>query len=41
MPALSFPTEAEAKAAFAQADRMYGERAARRTAALSRLGLTE
>jgi hypothetical protein len=37
-PALTFPTEAEARAAYVQAERMYAERAARRTAALARLG---
>jgi hypothetical protein len=39
--ALSFPTEAEASAAYVQADRMYGERAARHKQALTRLGLTK
>jgi hypothetical protein len=34
--ALAFPTEAEARAAYAQAERMYAERAARRQAALAR-----
>jgi hypothetical protein len=37
-PALAFPTEAEARAAYAQADRMYGERAARHQQAMTRLG---
>lgn len=39
-PALSFRTEADARAAFAQADRMYDERADRRAAACERLGIT-
>jgi hypothetical protein len=38
LPALAFPTEAEARAAFLQADRMYSERAARHRQALTRLG---
>jgi hypothetical protein len=41
MPALAFPTERDAKEAFAQADRMYGERSERHTAALARLGIAE
>jgi hypothetical protein len=38
MPALAFPTEAEARSAFAQADRMYDERAKRYERALAKLG---
>jgi len=41
MPALMFPTEAEARSAFAQADQMYGEREKRHEAALSKLGLAD
>jgi hypothetical protein len=41
MPALTFPTAAEAKAAYAQAARMYDERGQRHKAALSVLGLEE
>lgn len=41
MPTLSFPSEAEARAAFAQAAQLYDERAARHTAALARLGISE
>jgi hypothetical protein len=41
MPLLTFPTEAEARSAFLQADRLYEERAARHEAAADRLGLTE
>jgi len=41
MAALTFPTEAEARSAYIQADRMYGERAARHQAAAERLGLIE
>lgn len=37
-PPLVFPTEADARAAFAQANRMYGEREARYEEATSRLG---
>jgi hypothetical protein len=38
LPALAYPTETDARSAYAQADRMYGERAERRAAALARLG---
>jgi hypothetical protein len=38
VPALSFPTEAEARAAFAQADQMYAERQKRHKQAMARLG---
>jgi hypothetical protein len=41
MPALTFPTEAEARAAYAQADRMYGEREKRHEQAMARLGLAD
>jgi hypothetical protein len=41
VPALTFPTEADARAAFAQADRMYGERAVRHERAMRRLGVTD
>jgi hypothetical protein len=41
MPTLTFPTEAEARSAFAQADQMYGERAKRHEEALARLGLAD
>ncbi len=41
MPALTFPTEAAARSAFAQADRMYGERENRHEEALARLGLAD
>jgi hypothetical protein len=41
MPLLTFATEAAARSALAQADKMYGERVARRTAALARLGRPE
>lgn len=41
MPALTFPTEAEARAAHAQATRMYGERGQRHEAALALLGLDD
>lgn len=40
-PALTFGTEEGAVAAFLDADRMYGERTARRTAALARLELSD
>jgi hypothetical protein len=39
IPALMFPTEAEARSAFAQADQMYAEREKRHEQALARLGL--
>jgi hypothetical protein len=39
--ALTFPSESEARAAYLQADRMYGERAARHEAAVELLGLEE
>jgi hypothetical protein len=41
MPALTFPTEAGARSAFAQADRMYGEREKRHEEALAKLGLAD
>jgi hypothetical protein len=41
MPALTFPTEAEARSAFAQADQMYGEREKRHEEALGKLGLAD
>jgi hypothetical protein len=41
MPALRFSTEAEARAAFAQADQMYRERGKRRKEALAKLGLAD
>jgi hypothetical protein len=41
MPALSFPSAAEARAAYAQADRMYGDRVKRHKQALAQLGLTD
>ncbi len=41
MPALTFPTEAEARSAFAQADQMYGEREKRHEEALAKLGLAD
>jgi hypothetical protein len=41
LPALSFPTEREAKAVFAQANRMYEERKRRHQEALAQLGLEE
>ena len=41
MPALAFPTEADARAAVIQAGRMYGERAERHAAAVARLGLSD
>ncbi|HEX4613195.1 MAG TPA: hypothetical protein VH092_33725 [Urbifossiella sp.] len=41
MPALAFPTEADARAAFAKADRMYGERAVRHEGAMRRLGMAD
>jgi hypothetical protein len=41
MPALAFPTEAEARSAFVQADRMYEERAKRNEQALAKLGLAD
>jgi hypothetical protein len=41
MPALAFPTEAEARSAFAQADRLYEERAKRHGQALAKLGLAD
>ena len=41
MPALAFPTEAEARSAFAQADRMYGERAKRHEQAVAKLRLAD
>jgi hypothetical protein len=41
MPALTFPTEAEARSAFAQAHRMYDEREKRHAEALGKLGLAE
>jgi hypothetical protein len=40
-PALSFPTEAEARAAYAQANQMYDERTARHAEAIKRLGRSE
>jgi hypothetical protein len=36
-PALTFPTEADARSAFAQADQMYGEREKRHEEALTKL----
>ncbi|HEY7154895.1 MAG TPA: hypothetical protein VH575_13110 [Gemmataceae bacterium] len=39
--ALRFVTEAEARSAYAQADRMYGERARRHQQAMARLGLAD
>jgi hypothetical protein len=39
--ALTFATEAEARSAYAQADRMYAERARRHEQAMARLGLTD
>jgi len=41
MPALSFLTEADAKAAFVQAEKMYEERSERRAGACERLGIPE
>jgi hypothetical protein len=41
MPALAFPSEAEARSAFAQADRMYEERKRRHEQALAKLGLAD
>jgi hypothetical protein len=41
MSALAFPTEADARSAFAQANQMYGERAKRHEEALAKLGLTD
>ena len=41
MPALTFPTESEAKLAYIQADRMYGEREKRHEQALAQLGLAD
>jgi hypothetical protein len=41
MPVLSFPTEAAARAAIAQADRMYGERENRRQQAMTMLELSD
>jgi hypothetical protein len=41
MPALTFPTEAEARAAYAEADRMYGERQKRHEKAMARLGIAD
>ena len=41
MPALTFKTESEAKSAYAQADRMYGEREKRHEQALAQLGLAD
>src|SRR5205085_1967212 len=41
MSALTYPTEAEARAAYAQADRMYGDRAKRRRQAMAQLGLDD
>jgi hypothetical protein len=38
---LTFPTEADARAAYIQAQQMYGERVARREEAMARLGLGE
>jgi hypothetical protein len=38
LPVLTFPSRAEAEAAHRQANRMYGERAARHEAAMARLG---
>lgn len=40
VPALTFPTEADARAAYAQADRLYDERAARHDRALDLIGAT-
>jgi hypothetical protein len=41
MPALTFPSEAAARAASPQAQRRYDERAARPTAAFAQLGLPD
>ncbi len=41
MPALTFPTEAEAAAAYCQADRMYGDRKKRHEQAMAQLGLAD
>ncbi len=41
VPALTFPTEADALAAFLQANRMYGERAARHEQAIEQLEMAE
>jgi hypothetical protein len=41
MPALTFPTEDEARSAFAQADQMYGERERRHEQAMAKLGLAD
>src|SRR5262249_41816905 len=41
MPALTFPTEAEARSAIAQADQMYEEREKRHGEALAKLGLAD